>query len=438
VHGTLGSQGARYGAPVLIRRPLLNQSRIAKTLARTAVVSWRDQPTQYDIEALRANLERVGLVIRVRWVIVAALAVFSVVAALVYGSSVAFDQLISNMTIPAIALLFVLMYNGFYEVTLRKVGNVAFLNQAQLIFDIVVTSVLVYYSGGVYSWFSSMYLLFILEGAFILPKRHHVWLLVFASATLYGFILAAEYWGWIPHVDMPFVDNGLYANATYVLVRYLWKVTLYAGAGTIGMLMMKRIHVRERELRESSFVDETTGLYNRQYFHRVLNAEVDRARRDRGTVGLILIDIYQFGEFNRIFGVEVGDEILSAIANEVRSVLNEGHTEDGYEVNVACRVGGEELAVIVPETLRYVTDADPAQVHVRALAEIIRERIEAFRMRGLGVTLSLGVAVAPNNGESGDTLLDAADRALYAASEAGGNQVVVAWETELEDPEGRV
>lgn len=413
----------------------MNQSRIAKTLARTAVVSWRDQPTQYDIEALRANLERVGLVIRVRWVIVAALAVFSVVAALVYGSSVAFDQLVSNMTIPAIALLFVLMYNGFYEITLRKVGNVAFLNQAQLIFDIIVTTVLVYYSGGVYSWFSSMYLLFILEGAFILPKRHHVWLLVFTSAFLYGLVLAAEYWGWIPHVEMPFVDNGLYANATYVLVRYLWKITLYAGAGTVGMLMMKRIHARERELRESSFVDETTGLYNRQYFHRVLNAEVDRARRDRGTVGLILVDIYQFGEFNRIFGVDVGDEILAAIAKQVEAVLREGRVEGSHELNVACRVGGEELAIIVPEALRYEADADPAQDHVRSLAEAIRQRVEQFRLRGLGVTLSLGVAVAPDNGESADSLLDAADRALYAASAAGGNQVIVAWELEAEDSE---
>lgn len=416
----------------------MNQSRIAKTLARTAMVSWREQPTQYEIEALRANLERVGLVIRVRWVIVAALAGFSVIAALVYGSSVDFDQLVQNMTVPAIALLFVLMYNGFYEITLRKVRNVAFLNQAQLIFDIIVTTVLVYYSGGVYSWFSSMYLLFILEGAFILPKRHHVWLLVFASSLLYGFVLGAEYWGWIPHVDMPFVDNALYLNGTYVLVRYLWKVTLYAGAGTIGILMMKRIHAREEELRESSFVDETTGMYNRQYFHRVLNAEVDRARRDRGTLGLILLDIYQFSEFNRIFGVEIGDEILRSIADEVRAALREGNTSEGYEVNVACRVGGEEIAIIVPEALRYTDEGDSAAEHIRGLAEKIRERVEAFRLRGLGVTLSLGVSILPDDGETADRLLDAADRALYAASEQGGNVVVAAWELDLEELEGRV
>ncbi len=415
----------------------MNQSRIAKTLARTAVVSWRDQPTQYDIEALRANLERVGLVIRVRWAIVAALTVFSVVAALVYGSSVAFDQLVQNMTIPAIALLFVLMYNSFYQATLHKVGNVAFLNQAQLIFDIIVASVLVYYSGGVYSWFSSMYLLFILEGAFILPKRHHVWFLVLASALLYGFVLAAEFWGWIPHVDMPFVENGLYTNATFVWVRYLWKVTLYGGAGTIGILMMQRVHARERELRESSFVDEITGLYNRQYFHRVLNSEVDRAQRDQGTLGLILVDIYQFSEFNRIFGLEIGDEILAAIATEVKDVLREGHVDEGYEVNVACRVGGEELGIIVPEAFRYDPESDPAQKHVSALAEDIRQRVEDFRLRGLGVTLSIGVAVAPDNGDNAVRLLDAADRALYAASMAGGNQVVAAWELDANDLEGR-
>ena len=119
----------------------MNQSKIVKTLARRAMVSWREQPTQYDIEALRANIERVGLVIRVRWAIVAMLAAFSVVAAFVYGMYSDLDVLVRNMTIPAVALIFVLLYNGLYQATYRKVGNVSFLNQAQLLFDAVVVAV---------------------------------------------------------------------------------------------------------------------------------------------------------------------------------------------------------------------------------------------------------------------------------------------------------
>lgn len=406
----------------------MKQSKLAKAFARTAVVSWREHPTQYDIEALRGNIERVGLVIRVRWAIVAALAVFSVVAAFVYAQEVPFRQFVQNMTIPAFALCFVLSYNTFYQMTYRKVGNVSFLNQAQLIFDIIVTTMLVYYSGGVYSWFSSMYLLFILEGAFILPKKWHVWMLVVLSALLYGSVVGSEYLGWIPHIDMPFVTNHLQANATYVMVRYLWKVTMYGGAGTIGILMMQRIHLREKELRESSFVDETTGLFNRPYFHRVLSNEIERARRGGRDLAIMIADVHKFAELNRVFGLDVGDEILAALGGVLREVSHDESLDEAHELHVACRVGGEEMAIIVPQYSRYDGEVAPARERVTAMAEAFRSRVEAMRVRGLSVTVSVGVAVFPDDGDTFDTLVDAADHALFEASAAGGNRVVSASE----------
>jgi diguanylate cyclase (GGDEF)-like protein len=402
------------------------QSRLARALARTAVVSWREHPTQYDIESLRANIERVGLVIRVRWAIVAALSIFSVIAAYVYAQEVPFTQFVTNMTVPAFALVFVMSYNTFYQMTYRKVGNVSFLNQAQLIFDIIVTTVLVYYSGGVYSWFSAMYLLFILEGAFILPKKWHVWMLVTVSAVLYGFVLGAEYLRWIPHVDVPFVTNHLFSNGTYVLVRYLWKVTMYGGAGTIGILMMQRIHVREKELQESSFVDETTGLFNRPYFHRVLAAEIERARRGGRDLAIMVADVHKFAELNRVFGLDVGDEILAALGGVLREVSRDEELDEVHDLHIACRVGGEEMAIIVPQFARYEGEVAPAGDRAMAMAEKFRSRVEALRVRGLSVTVSVGVAVFPADGDTFDSLVDAADRALYEASDAGGNRVVSA------------
>ncbi len=404
----------------------LRQSRLAKAFARTAVVSWREHPTQYDIEALRANIERVGLVIRVRWAIVAALSVFSVFAAFVYAQDVPFREFVQNMTIPAFALVFVMSYNTFYQMTYRKVGNVAFLNQAQLIFDIIVTTVLVYYSGGVYSWFSAMYLLFILEGAFILPKKWHVWMLVILSAVLYGLVLGAEYLGWIPHVDMPFVTNHLHDNATYVLVRYLWKVTMYGGAGTIGILMMQRIHLREKELRGSSFIDETTGLFNRPYFNSVLSVELERSRRGGRDLALLMADVDQFAELNRVFGLDVGDEVLAALGETLKGVSCDETLDEACELHVACRVGGEEMAIIIPHYGRHEGDVGPVSERVIGMAEAFRARVEALRVRGLSVTVSVGVAVFPGDGDTIDALVDAADRALYEASQAGGNRVVCA------------
>jgi diguanylate cyclase (GGDEF)-like protein len=389
---------------------------------RTTIVSWRDEPTQYDIEALRANTERVGLVIRVRWAIVAALAVFSVIGASIYARDVPFGLFVENMRIPGIALIFVLAYNAAYQMTYRRVGNIAFLNQAQLVFDMVVASVLVYYSGGVYSWFSTMYLLFILEAAFILPRRADVWTLAGIAAVLYGLVLGLDYAGVIPHVPMPFIDNSLYHNSTYVLVRYLWEVTMFGGTVTVGTLMMGAISRREQELRATSFVDEITGLFNRPYFNRVLVTEIERARRDGRELGLVIADIYHFGEVNRVFGLDVGDAILAGLGTTLREVAH-AELDGARETNVSCRVGGEELAVIVPEISR----ADDAVASVRertlAIAEEFRSRVEATIINGLTVTVSVGVAVFPRDGDTPDALVDAADRALFAAEQAGGNKV---------------
>lgn len=405
----------------------MNQSRIAKTLARTAVVSWRDEPTQYDIEALRGNMHRVGLVIRVRWAIVAMLAGYSVVAALIYGVSTDMDVLVRNMTIPAIALIFVIMYNGFYQILYRKVANLAFLNQAQLLFDTIVVTVLVYYSGGVYSWFASMYLLFILESAFILTRRSQVWALVATSSVLYGLVLFGEYFGWFPHVDLPFVANELYANITYVLVRYLWKVTLFAGAALVGMLMMKSIRDREYELRESSFIDELTGLFNRPYFQRVISIELERARRNDRGVALVLADIDGLGEVNRTFGVEVGDQLLGAIGRHLRRIGDTDPDDWARSVDIACRFGGEEFALVVPELGRNDGSRVPIGERALADAEAFRAAVAGTRASGVGVTVSIGVAIGPRDGESPDALIDAADRMLALAVAAGGNTVRATW-----------
>lgn len=405
----------------------MNQSKFAKTIARGAVLSWREQPTQYELEALRANVERVGLVIKVRWAIVAMLAVFSVVAASVYATSTDAAIFLHNMTVPALALIFVLVYNGVYSITYRRVGNIAFLNHAQLLFDMIVVAVLVYYSGGVYSWFATMYMIFILEAAFILPRRSDVWLIIAAASLLYGTVLFGEYLGWFSHVNMPFVENELFGNFTYMLVRYMWNVTMYIGAGLVGLLMMKSIREREAELRESSFVDELTGLFNRQYFHRVVSSEIERAKRNDGKVALLIADVDQLGEINRTFGVDVGDRMLAAIARYWREVGEADAGGPEHNVTTPCRVGGEELALIVPEVARSEGDQTPIEERALAMAESFRRAVEGVRIAGVGVTASIGIAISPADGESPDALLDAADHMLSLAAAAGGNAVRASW-----------
>ncbi len=396
----------------------MSPSRLAKRLARKAMVTWREQPTQHDIEALQANIRRVGLVIRVRWSLVAALAAFSVIGAYAYTFSTPPSFLMSVMRVPAGALVLVLLYNTYYTITYRRLGNIAFFNHAQLLLDAAVVTVLVYYSGGIYSWFSTMYLLFILEAAFILPRRWHVWWLAAAAAALYGGVVWAEYLGVLPHVDVPFVSNELQRNATYVSVRFFWEVTAMAGTAMVATLMTAVIRRREGELRASTIHDETTGLYNRTYFHRALRSEYERARRGRSSFSVILIDVDDFGGFNRVFGIEQGDRMLRVLADEMLSVVREADPGQVWPAATLARYGGEEFAIVLPEGEK---GRPTGAASVADVAESLRSTVERARVGESSVTVSVGFATFPDDGETLDDLLNAADLALSNASRSGNS-----------------
>lgn len=408
-------------------------SKLTRALARSAVVSWREEPSQQDIEALRANIERVGVVIRVRWAIVAVLVAYSVVAAAVYAAEVPVPELAARMVVPALALAFVVVYNAIYQLIYRRVGNAAFLTHGQLALDTLVATVLVYYSGSIHSWFASMYLLFILEATFILPRRSGPWMIAGLAAVMYSFLVLGELGGLIPHVDVPFIANKLHGDATFVLVRLLWELALFGGTAVVGSLMMARIRARESELRGSSFVDELTGLYTRPYFHRVLIAEIERARRTDRSVALVFIDIYRFGEFNRLFGVEMGDAAIEMVARQIREAIREDADRPNAEMDTACRVGGEEFALIIPEIEREQGGRAAVETRAFELAETIRARVSSVLVQGATVTVSIGIATFPETGDTPDALIDAVDTMLWIASEAGGNTVRAEW---LQDGEG--
>lgn len=405
----------------------VSPTRWIRRLRRRVVVSWREQPTRYDIEAMQANIERVGLVIRVRWALVAALATFSFLGGWAYALVIPASDLAKNMAIPAVALAFVLGYNTFYQKTYRRLGNIAVLNHAQLLFDALVVTVLVYYSGGAHSWFWAMYSLFILEAAFILPKRWHTWAIAGFALAANGFVVWGSYFGVLQQISVPFITNDLHDNLTFVFVRYLWQVTVLCGTATVATLMTAALRRREAQLTGSSVIDEKTGLYDRAYFLRLLTAEISRAQRDGRSIGVLLLDIDDFDRYNRMFGIERGDRLLKAIADRMAEVTRGfGHSDSG--VNITCRWGGEEFAVLFAENaLRSNCAAD----ELHSIADTLREAVASVRVEDAGVTVSVGVACYPADGSSADDLLTAADEALLHAAGRGGNAVSLA--SELSD-----
>lgn len=185
--------------------------------------------------------------------------------------------------------------------------------------------------------------------------------------------------------------------------------------GTLQQRKSERISALIRDLESQARTDGLTGLANHRVFHETLAAEVDRARRQRLPLSLLMIDIDNFKALNDRWGHPVGDRILAELAGRVADPLR--------DYDVAARYGGEEFAVVLPGA-----DAEEAL----RIAERVRENVarEPFRVRrNLGedrVTISVGVATHPDHGTGKASLLEAADLALYRAKAAGKNRVAAA------------
>lgn len=403
---------------------MASTTQMLKNVQRRLVVLSREQPNMSDIERLTANVERVGMVIRVRWALVGVLAVFSIAAAMVYSLDASVKGFVSSLFVPALALAFVLVYNTFFQLTYRRFANIAVFNQLQLTLDILVTTVLVYYSGGVYSWFDAMYLLFILEAALILPRRWHVAVLAGLAIACYGVVILFVYLKVWPTPAVPFMTGDLQYNATYCAVRFLWGATMMAGAGVVALLVVGSYRREETVLEEDSLLDHETGLYNRAHFFRMASLELERATRHGKALSVLLADIDDFDRFNRILGFEEADQVISDVGAELREASRELGAADDADLSTLFRFAGEEFAVIMPHEVSAIEAMSVAEPRAVRLAERMRNRAHLVRRGELRANISVGVATYPDDGATIEDLIAAADRALGKALADGGDRAI--------------
>jgi diguanylate cyclase (GGDEF)-like protein len=158
--------------------------------------------------------------------------------------------------------------------------------------------------------------------------------------------------------------------------------------------------------------DELTGLANVRALHSILDREIERSRRFQSPLGLVMVDLDNFKRVNDVYGHQQGDEVLAAVAGVLRDLSR--------DIDAPARYGGEELAVVVPQT-----DSAGAAL----LAERMRDAVERLRVPEVGgagslsVTASFGVAAVPDSALDKDGLIAAADEALYRAKRGGKNRV---------------
>lgn len=164
-----------------------------------------------------------------------------------------------------------------------------------------------------------------------------------------------------------------------------------------------------QKVRQMAYVDGLTGIFNRRYFETRIAEEIERASRYQHPMSIIMFDIDHFKRLNDEFGHLLGDDVLRQVSNLFSQNLR--------KVDVPCRFGGEEFAIIVPET----GGADAFSV-----ADKLRRMISQTPFPGVpsSVTVTAGVASYPVNGTTRDELVKAADLALYAGKQAGRNTVI--------------
>lgn len=207
-------------------------------------------------------------------------------------------------------------------------------------------------------------------------------------------------------------------NTRRKLKETLILIILFSTSTTVSLLgliyyftarLIRKVSEARRHIELMAITDGLTGLHNRRHGLERFGEELDRARRRRTSLSCLIFDIDHFKQVNDTHGHLAGDKVLKEVGRRLLSELR--------SYDVACRYGGEEFLVVLPET--EFPDAT-------AFAERIREVMRTEPVHGIGISVSIGVTRLRGEDNTADDLVRRADAALYRAKENGRDRVVTA------------
>jgi diguanylate cyclase (GGDEF)-like protein len=194
------------------------------------------------------------------------------------------------------------------------------------------------------------------------------------------------------------------------ITEHKWLENDLKYANEVLTRQLEEIEKLRAELQEQAIHDPLTNVYNRRYMAEFLDKEIARAEREKTPVSIVILDMDNFKQFNDTYGHKCGDIVLQFFANFLVD-----HTRRG---DVVCRYGGEEFVILMPNA-PFEIGYERAETWRQDFSEIA---IDYDGMK-LSATFSAGVACFPQHGSTGDSILQAADKALYRSKNTGRNCV---------------
>jgi len=265
-----------------------------------------------------------------------------------------------------------------------------------LVFEILLLTFVIYSTGAEESRYKNLYFISII----IASIRFGSNMGLFASTLSAVGIVFNDL------INLMHLSENTYLEADIIIV-----IIFFVTGWMLGTFMENEIKYR-KQLSERANTDEVTGLYNHRYFQERLNIEIEKAKKGNYKIALIMIDLDYFKFYNDTFGHQQGDVLLKEIGEVIKGCI----TDKG----IMCRYGGDEFAIILKDI-----EADEAS----QVAETIRKSISGKMYFGedslpnSNITISVGIALYPENAMDKDELIKKADDAMYKAKFMSKNRV---------------
>jgi len=275
----------------------------------------------------------------------------------------------------------------------------------QLNFDLIVLSLLIFFSGKFESPVLLLYVFYIMMATFLIQDKTSI------KNTLFAILLAVVIFFSDENLDMS-LQNGFTLLGFIILLFFSYLISHFLS----GNLKKSetRLHSLLEKTSELSVTDGLTGLYNQAHFFLLLRLQLSRSKRYHQPFSLIMIDLDNFKNYNDHNGHVKGSDVLKRIALLMRNVFR--------STDILAKYGGDEFVVILPNSDRV--GAFLAADRLREIVEI--EPFDGRQYQPTGkLTLSLGISSFPEHGEEEEEILNKADKALYFSKSSGRNKTVI-------------